>query len=107
MIAFEVHLNGEKLCTAGIGDLGVLTAMLDWTRVRKIVTKDTPESLTLWVTGMNSSTAEFPRWLNRPVSVGDEIRIRIVNTESIDEPVHKGVLAGGPQEIEKHAFRMQ
>ena len=26
MIAFEVHLNGKRICVAGVGDRGVLTA---------------------------------------------------------------------------------
>jgi hypothetical protein len=30
MIAFEIHLNGEKLCRAGIGDSGVLSAIVTW-----------------------------------------------------------------------------
>jgi hypothetical protein len=30
MRAFEVSLNGKKLCLAGIGDDGVLTAIVDW-----------------------------------------------------------------------------
>ncbi len=29
MIAFEVHRNGEKLCTAGVSS-GVLTAVVSW-----------------------------------------------------------------------------
>ena len=27
---FEVQLNGKKLCTAGVGDSGVLTTSLAW-----------------------------------------------------------------------------
>ena len=34
MIAFEVHRNGEKLCTAGVSD-GVLTAILTWVGGKK------------------------------------------------------------------------
>jgi hypothetical protein len=30
MTAFEVHLNGKSLCTAGIGEDGVLTALATW-----------------------------------------------------------------------------
>jgi hypothetical protein len=28
MRAFEIHLNGKRLCTAGVGDAGVLTAIV-------------------------------------------------------------------------------
>jgi len=108
MIAFEVYLNGEKLCTAGIGELGVLTAMLNWTHVRKIGTKEIPpEDLEVSVTGMDSSTGEFPKWLRRAVALGDEIRIKIIRTARVDDPVERPALSGGPQEIEKQAFRIQ
>jgi hypothetical protein len=29
MRAFEVYLNGKRLCTAGIGDDGVMNTMID------------------------------------------------------------------------------
>jgi len=30
MRAFEVYINGERACLAGIGDDGVLTAIVSW-----------------------------------------------------------------------------
>src|SRR5260370_39359023 len=30
MRAFQVYLNGKRLCVAGIGDDGVLNVMVDW-----------------------------------------------------------------------------
>jgi hypothetical protein len=30
MRAFEVHVNGQRACIAGIGDDGVLTAIVSW-----------------------------------------------------------------------------
>lgn len=30
MLAFEVHLNGRKICTAGIGEPGVITNVITW-----------------------------------------------------------------------------
>jgi hypothetical protein len=30
MIAFEAYLNGKKICVAGVGDSGVLSAFLWW-----------------------------------------------------------------------------
>ena len=30
MLAFEIHVNGKRLCTAGIGEFGVLAANLIW-----------------------------------------------------------------------------
>jgi hypothetical protein len=30
MLCFEVSLNGERLCTAGVGEYGVLSTILTW-----------------------------------------------------------------------------
>ena len=32
MVCFEVHINGVTVCTAGVGDLGVLSAILTWVK---------------------------------------------------------------------------
>lgn len=108
MIAFEVHVNGQKLCTAGIGELGVLTAMVNWTRARRIDKGGVPEQiLDLAVSGLDSSSAEFPSWLRKPITAGDEILIRVVDTTSVDEPLQRSVTPGGPEELEKQTVRMQ
>ena len=88
MIAFEVYVNGEKLCTAGIGDLGVLSAILSWTRVLTESNKP-EESLDLAISGLDSSTERYPKWLRKPVAVGDAIRIQIVNSDLVDLPIRE------------------
>jgi hypothetical protein len=60
MIAFEVFLNGNKVCRAGVGDLGVLTTVLSWVRRegRNTETRELgkiEEELTLNVSGLLSS----------------------------------------------------
>ena len=30
MTAFEVYLNGKRICTAGVGEVGVLSTSLAW-----------------------------------------------------------------------------
>lgn len=32
MVCFEIWVNGERLCTAGVGDFGGLTTFLSWAR---------------------------------------------------------------------------
>jgi len=34
MTCFEVEVNGKKVCVAGVGEFGVLTATLSWVRNR-------------------------------------------------------------------------
>ena len=92
MIAFHVYLNGEKVATAGVGDLGVLSTHVIWVRRQGQHTRaKTPdaveEELTLGVGGLISPTGEDVRWQDaRPVQVGDEVRIKIVELASVDEP---------------------
>ena len=91
MIAFEVFLNGNKVCRAGVGDLGVLTTVLSWVRRegRNTETKEPgniEEELTLNVSGLISSKKEHVRWSESKVTIGDEVRVRVVSAESVDPP---------------------
>jgi hypothetical protein len=84
MRAFEVSLNGKKLCLAGIGDDGVLSAKVNW------VTGDKASDLFLVVGGLVSPTREHVSWVRqKPLRVGDVIRVKIVETPSTDRPVKK------------------
>ena len=74
MIAFEIHINGEKKCVAG--DAKVLNAILNG-----------PPSLSFRVGGLKND--EHIEWLESSVKVGDEITIRIVETEKVDEIISR------------------
>jgi hypothetical protein len=81
MRAFKVDLNGKKLCLAGIGDKGVLTAVVSWVAG----TRGTESFLE--VGGLASSLKENFAWVSqKPVSLGDEILIKIVNAKLVDPP---------------------
>jgi hypothetical protein len=91
MIAFEVLLNGKKVCVAGVGDLGVLTTVLTWVRREARNTEtgepgNTEEELTLNVGGLISPKKEHVRWFENKVRVGDEVRVHVINLESVDPP---------------------
>jgi len=88
MTAFEVYLNGEKLCTAGLGDEGVLSTLLSWrgNQPYKDGTAPASASLEFSVGGLISATGEQVRWAEPKIQLGDEIRIRLVNVESADTP---------------------
>jgi hypothetical protein len=47
MVAFGIYLNGAHMCTAGIGELGVLTACVTWSghRVEKLARLSPPERI--------------------------------------------------------------
>ena len=88
MIAFEVHLNGKKICTAGVGELGVLSTILCWrgTQPYKKGGPTVAEYLRLDVGGIPDRSGEHVRWVGRKVRHGDVISIKITEVASVDKP---------------------
>src|SRR5262249_14974126 len=87
MIAFEVHLNGKRICTAGVGDIGVLTSSLAW-RGSQPCQKGGPsvaEYLRLDVGGLAQSGDRL-RWLDRKLKRGDTVSIKVVEADCVDKP---------------------
>ena len=86
MRAFKVYLNGKKLCLAGVGDDGVLTAITNWVCGGRYTAAD----LFLEVGGLISPTREHVKWIKQnPLRVGDKIRVEIVETNSVDTPIER------------------
>ena len=104
MIAFEVHLNGKKLCTAGLEEFGDLCAQLNWRRgphVRmETAFEHQFELAELLVAGVNVryknkkaprlkpgfAYAESLEWTRHKFKQGDEIKIRVVEVAAVDKP---------------------
>ncbi len=81
MHAFGVYLNGKKLCVAGVGEDGVLTAIVDW------VSKRGRPDMSLHVGGLFGSMKEHVHWVTRkPLRVGDRVQIRVMESRSVDKP---------------------
>jgi hypothetical protein len=80
MIAFEISVNGEKACVAG-GNNFVYSAIIS--RV-----DDATELVDFNVTGMldENGTPKYLRWNTPAIQLGDEVTIRIVETNSPDPP---------------------
>lgn len=96
MIAFEIYINGKKRCTAGAAsEFGMLTALLTWAKrdtrrlpaaVRSEVAE---EDLKIIVSGQRTRSdndLENLQWKSCALEPGDEIRIKIVETERVDDP---------------------
>ena len=86
MIAFEVYINGQKRCTAGVGDIGVLSSLLSWRGRQPDRSGYIPDAeyLALDIGGLNATSDQHVRWIQQDIKVGDEIRIRIVETDKPD-----------------------
>jgi hypothetical protein len=109
MIAFDVYLNGKKLCRAGFKEFGDLCAHINW-RCGPHVKLATGfqhrfQLAELLVAGTNVryksmkaphlkrgfEYGEGPEWVKRKLKVGDELSIRIVETDSVDKPRERTV----------------
>lgn len=96
MLAFEIWINDEKICTAGVdSDLGILTSILSWTKrdvsqlPAEVRTEVSGEELKLAVNGqknLGGNQFENLQWKGREVRQGDEIRIAIIDANSVDAP---------------------
>jgi hypothetical protein len=85
MRAFRIYLNGKQLCLAGIGDDGVLSAIVNWVGGGR-----GPADLFLHVGGLVSPAQEHVNWVRqKPLRVGDEIRVKVVDATSVDTAPEK------------------
>jgi hypothetical protein len=85
MIAFEIYLNGQKLCRAGISDSGVLSAIVNWS-VATMASGTRNEGLFLNLGGLVNPEGKHVSWINqKPLAVGDRIQVSIVEADSVDE----------------------
>ena len=81
MRGMEVHLNGNKLCTVGIGTDGVLNTTLN------LASRKGEYHMEMRIGGLENN--EFLIWPTRSLRLGDEITVRIIETDSIDPPAER------------------
>ena len=95
MIAFEVKVNAEKLCVAGVEGLGVLDALIFSAHRpphpdKQLNRRYPPHELVLEVGGLRSAqddeSIQHLKWLRRNLQVGDEVVIKIKNLQIVDQP---------------------
>ena len=92
MIAFEVNINGKRVCTAGIAGFGVVSAILSWARRRSENSRDgkkIEEELTFEVGGLDSTdpaVSEYLKWLATPLQVGDIVSIKVIEHDAAEAP---------------------
>jgi hypothetical protein len=80
MRAFRVFFNKKRLCTAGIGNDGVLSVTVTHVPIRR------SHDIRLYVGGLRLPENEHVRWKQRGLRVGDEVLIKVVETASVDVP---------------------
>ena len=91
MIAFKLSINGEYICTAGVRDFGVVSAIITWVRRkpengRDGETKTIQEELTAELGGLDSKSREHLKWWSQRLRVGDRVSIEVVDAKRADKP---------------------
>jgi len=99
MLAFEIYINGEKKCTAGIAGPAVLTAVVTWVLRSPAERRLRRKELNLGVGGLVSHSDEFRDWLQRDLRVGDEVTVRIIETATVDKPRKRRRIRATPAQI--------
>jgi hypothetical protein len=82
MIAFEVYLNGKKICTAGGDELTSMTAAVSFFPKRYKRDNLNPA---LSVSGVVSRPEEFLEWAHRELETGDKVEIQVVDSLTSDK----------------------
>ena len=80
MRAFQVRLNGKRICLAGIGEQGVLSTTITYVPFRK------RRETKLYVGGLVLPQDEHVCWKQASLRTGDEIRLEVVETDTVDRP---------------------
>jgi hypothetical protein len=81
MRAFKIEVNGKRICVAGVGTNGVLSAITAF-----VGSPARGNSLDLSVGGLFTETGEHATWARIGLKVGDKIVLRVIEADSVDEP---------------------
>ena len=81
MKAFVISLNGQPFVTAGVGDDRVLVTGISW--VGGSPPRPAEGRLHFHVGGIDGRTGEHVRWSVPEIGVGDEITIKIIETNQV------------------------
>ena len=85
MKAFQIAVNGQRVCLAGIGANGVMAINVQWTGGKALADGQLSDNLRLIVGGLNTATREHARWETPTINTGDEISIKVVESETVDQ----------------------
>lgn len=91
MVAFEILVNGKKLYTIGAGDFGILSALVHWDRIHN-KTGRVYERACVRGNAMHGSDKTHSVWPDENLKVGDEVTVRIIETDNCDPAVSRQTL---------------
>ena len=77
MRAYEIFLNGKRLCVAGVASGGYVSAY--------ITHQSEPNATWIDVVGLDSRKKSYIRWTQKDLGSGDEVSIKIVDRKRVDK----------------------
>lgn len=90
MLAYQISVNGKPVSTAGVRQ-GVVSAIANWVsepnNAAEATSADWRAGFSL--AGLDTLRSEHLKWFRCDVRVGDEIGIKLIEVESVDEPIHR------------------
>lgn len=90
MLAFEIMINGEKVLAAGVEDWDLIHADIMARRAKEAIESDEYE---LSVGGLpqqiEDGKLEHIRWGRTELKLGDQITIRLIETDAADPPIRR------------------
>lgn len=87
MIAYQVHLNGKPVATAGLTH-GVISAIANWVFIPNDIAKD-PDAdwaASFSLNGLDNPSRKHLDWFRTDLKVGDEITLKLVEVAECDTP---------------------
>ena len=98
MLCFDVLVNGARICRAGVGTSGVLSAIVSWVgksaRSPRKGGRTEPGETRLHVGGLYNpkpSVNVHPSWAEQTLKVGDEVAIKVVEADNPDPAIEEAV----------------
>ena len=92
MKAYEIHLNGQYLLTAGTGVKGILSTIVTWTTVSPPAAPG--GEFHFHVGGVDRETGEHVDYSVPTLKVGDEVKIKIIETDQVTSEARRYVPNG-------------
>lgn len=89
---FQLLINDEMHATASIGNVGVLSAIVNWLRPDPLRTarfRTVEDTLSVHLGGLDSANREFLDWSRVDLQIGDQVTVRLLPAGESDPPVEK------------------
>jgi hypothetical protein len=95
-VRFEVLVDGQRRCIAGIDGLGVLSIIVNWV-MRDPKAKPDDYSIEDWsrqrlqlsVGGLRVPDQQSVNWVSEDLAAAEEITIRVLGPGEFDSPPHR------------------